>query len=83
MKVELKHCPNYDIPKRYWDGKPNENNLLVEVESLEDASRICSNWIEELGLGSGNWTGGKVFNGGKLVAEISYNGRKNELYKTF
>ena len=76
MYVELSHVPNVDIiPRGYWGDIPQENNLQREVKSLQEASQVCRDWIEELELGGGNWTGGKVFDNGKQIAEISYNGR--------
>ena len=80
MQVELKHCPNPDIrPSRYWEGVPKENNITADVSSLKEASDVCLGWIDELGLGSGNWTGGKVFSNGRLAAQVSYNGKVTEV----
>jgi hypothetical protein len=60
---------------------PNKNlngieNKLVKVEDLQDASSISCKYIEDNDLGSGNWSGGFVYNTeGIQVAYISYNGR--------
>lgn len=75
MEVILRHDPNPDIPG-YWsppveDGRPRS----VAVTSMEEASRVCREYIESNELGGGNWTGGDVINAGKKVARISYNGR--------
>jgi len=76
MQVTLSHAPNPDIGGGYWDGViPDTNNTVVEVEDLAHASRVCRGFIEEWGLGGGNWTGGQVSDGDEEVAKISYNGR--------
>lgn len=45
------------------------------VGSIEEASDVCCNFIDENDLGGGNWSGGNVFRDGEMVARISYNGR--------
>jgi len=77
FNLELRHCANPDISELggYWDHKPSENNIIVEVENLQAAREVCRSWIDRLGLGSGNWIGGKVFEAGKLIAQIAFNGR--------
>ena len=75
MKVKLKHCANIDINGGYYGKAPRENNIYVEVNNLEEASETCKNWIHKYGLGSGNWIGGQVYENGKQIARISYNGR--------
>jgi hypothetical protein len=47
------------------------------VADLEDASRVCCEYIANNDLGCGNWAGGKVRDAEtqEVVAEISYNGR--------
>ena len=78
LTVELAHAANPDIGSPwngYWDGEPGENDMVVAVASLADASAACRKFIDEHGLGSGNWTGGTVRKNGQVVARISYNGR--------
>lgn len=59
--------PLYATKSGYW--KP--------VDSLENASRACRDYIESYDLGGGNWIGGAVRDAGtkEEVAKISYNGR--------
>jgi hypothetical protein len=73
--VTLSHATNPDIPGGYWDGRPSEGRATVEAETMQSAARMCRDYIERNGLGAGNWTGGKVREGGKQVARVSYNGR--------
>ncbi|MCA1064796.1 hypothetical protein QTG56_24630 (plasmid) [Rossellomorea sp. AcN35-11] len=54
-------------------GVPNETR---KINSLEEASQACSEYINTYGLGGGNWSGGYVYDTKhKQVAYISYNGR--------
>lgn len=47
-----------------------------QVSSLQEASKVCREYIEKHDLGGSNWSGGKVFDKtGKQIAYISYNGR--------
>lgn len=54
---------------------PLSPSTTVEIESLEEASKVCLNYIYEYELGGGNWSGGQVYQSGKQVAYVSYNGR--------
>lgn len=47
----------------------------VEVKDFAEASEICRAYITHYKLGGGNWTGGEVRQGERIVARISYNGR--------
>lgn len=48
----------------------------VKVQSLNEASAACREYIERNHLGGGNWAGGLVTDEGDIaIAEISYNGR--------
>lgn len=54
-------------------GVPNGSKAVV---SLAEASKACRQYIDEHGLGGGQWTGGDVLTkDGALVARVSYNGR--------
>jgi hypothetical protein len=79
--VHLSHGPNPDLQysggysSGYWGDTPAEGAKNVEVSTLADASDVVLAYIGRNGLGGGNWTGGQVIKGGKVVARISYNGR--------
>lgn len=70
MKVLLASCgnPDYrqDPDKELWGC---DRNKWVNVDSIKEASEKCVAWIERNDLGAGNW------NGGRIIAHISYNGR--------
>lgn len=49
---------------------------VVGADSLEHASALARAYIDDNGLGSGSWTGGKVVDQtGATVARVAYNGR--------
>lgn len=47
----------------------------IKVKDYAEASKVCRAYIEQHELGAGNWSGGKVFEDGREIAEVSYNGR--------
>jgi hypothetical protein len=72
LTVELKAVGNPDHGQYGSMGIPTRR---VSVASLAEASATCRVFIENEDLGSGNWAGGRVFKGGKVIARVSYNGR--------
>lgn len=46
----------------------------VGIKSFKAASIICRDYIERNELGGGNWSGGQIYHGSELVAEVGYNG---------
>jgi hypothetical protein len=75
MKVRLAHASNPDIRGGYWGEKPTVKAHSVTVTTLDEASKVCRDFIEKYELGGGNWTGGQVEDNNKVVAQIAYNGR--------
>jgi len=73
--LKLSHASNPDIDGGYWPGSNRSPNTTVDVDSMANASLICRQYIEENGLGDGNWTGGQIFQEKEQVAQVSYNGR--------
>jgi hypothetical protein len=70
--VTLAAVPNRD----YENDTRRASKLHVPVSSYAEASRICSDFIQKHGLGSGNWMGGTITDArGKIVGKVSYNGR--------
>jgi len=76
MKVKLASCGN---PDHFQDpDQPMygcESNHYITVKTLEDASLECRKFIERNFLGGGNWTGGKVYENNKCIAQISCTGK--------
>lgn len=53
-----------------------EDNSTITVSSYNEAAEICLSYIKRNELGSGNWSGGEVYDDeGNLVALIAYNGK--------
>lgn len=71
FRVKLASAPNPDYDE-WFAPAPTR---YITVQSLKDASHKCREYISEFNLGSGNWTGGQVFQQRKQIARISYNGR--------
>lgn len=74
MYVSLSDAGNPDFgqdPSRSISGRRARR---VKVEGFSEASRICRDYIKENELGNGNWTGGKIEQDGKEIAQVSYNG---------
>lgn len=77
MKVELSSCGNID----HWQNPEesmmgSEPNRMETVESFQEASKVCSEFIDKNELGGGNWTGGNIYDENEtLIARVSYNGR--------
>lgn len=73
--VDLTNRGNPDFgqdPTRSMYGVPERT---TRVSSMREASLVCREYIDEHGLGGGNWTGGQIMENGKIVAYVSYNGR--------
>ena len=52
--------------------------VLKQVNSLEEASQACRDYIDKYNLGSSGFTGGIVLQDNKPVAVVSYNGRVSD-----
>ena len=53
-----------------WDSGDRQ----VRVKSLRAAAIICRDFIERNELPGGGWSGGQVYEGAQMVAEVSHNG---------
>ena len=83
MKMILDDGPNVDLMygqgngTGYWVNPHCPKQQEVEVADLPTAALAFRAWIDKHGLGSGNITPecGTVYDGGKAIARVSYNGR--------
>ena len=76
MEVMLASCGNPDHfqnPELPMYGC--EDDCKITVKSLDEASAACRSFIERNELGNGNWAGGDVYEGNKVINRIAYNGR--------
>jgi len=74
MRVTLSSVGNPDHGQYYGENVLSPT-LLVEVKDLSEASAVCRVYIVQHNLGAGNWTGGTIRQGRKIVGRVSYNGR--------
>jgi hypothetical protein len=76
MKIRLEAKPNPDYEgtgdRR---GYVNVKTKFIRCRNFKEASAICAQFCDDNNLGGGNWTGGQIFENGKQVAHVSYNGR--------
>lgn len=72
MKVLLKAVGNVDFNEPRNIGFPGR---WVDVKDLAEASKVCRTFLSENGLGCGNWAGGQIREGRKVLGRVSYNGR--------
>ena len=73
MQITMSSCGNPD-----FDEDPAQAlspTLIISVATFEEASAACRAYIEQYDLGGGNWSGGQLFEAGRQVARVSYNGR--------
>jgi hypothetical protein len=74
MRVILESKGNPDFGEN--PNKDMSPRQLVHVDTMEDASLLCQDYIAKHNLGGGNWTGGQVVDADRnVVGYISYNGR--------
>lgn len=73
--VTLCSVGNPDHGQSPFSSLPGVASRSSAEKTLIDASRTCRAYIDANNLGSGNWSGGDVFEDGVKVARISYNGR--------
>lgn len=77
--LTLEHMPNLWLRNGYHGAKPLGNNpKYVKVNSLENASKVFSEWVINNNLGTGNLTvfsGTLVNSDNILVARIAINGK--------
>ena len=71
--VKLSARQNPDFPRQY--DLPAKR--VVPVATFREAAEVCQRFIDDHGLGMGNWSGGEVRDvaTNKVVALVSYNGR--------
>jgi hypothetical protein len=75
FKVMLMSVGNPDHGQNPFLSLPGVRSKNVAVKTLKEASDVCRKFIDDNGLGGGNWSGGDVFKENVIVARVSYNGR--------
>lgn len=74
FEVELASVQNFDYSNPSARGF-DAASRWVKVPTLAAASRVVEDYILYNNLGSGNWNGGRIRKGKKIIARVSYNGR--------
>lgn len=74
-QIELSAEPNPDFSPGSHEATVNIPVKKVSVKSIDEARKRVIDFISENDLGSGNWTGGQIYQNGKPIAHISYNGK--------
>ena len=73
VEVGAEPNPDFDHGVASWISIPIRR---VPVSSYTEASLVSRNFINDHGLGGGNWTGGTIRDAsGKVIGHVSYNGR--------
>jgi len=73
MQVRLEAQSNPDFGPGTHQRMVRIKPYTVEVDSLEEASRVVEKFIEDNDLGGGNFNFGIVTDNGKEIAWVSYN----------
>jgi len=77
MIVELSSVGNPDHRQNpYAPLFGCEKDNEVRVQSFKQASEACRSFIDNNDLGSGNWSGGDIYDDERqsIIAYVSYNG---------
>lgn len=72
-QIVLTSCGNPDFGQN-----PNESmspTKIVAANSIEECQVAASKYVDDYDLGSGNYSGGQVYQDGDYVGRVSYNGR--------
>lgn len=71
--VFLRSCGNVDMGECIYEEIAPP--YFAHAESIERCAQCVRNYIEDYGLGSGQWCGGQVYEEGVgYIGKISYNG---------
>ena len=74
MTVTLSSVGNPDYGQ-YYGKNVLSPTLVIEVKNFAQASAISRAYIAKFDLGGGNWIGGMIREGKRVVAKVGYNGR--------
>lgn len=74
LQINLSAAVNPDDYQR-GSVRPAITEHLVPISSFLEARQVARKFIEDNDLGGGNWDGGQIYENGKQIAYVSYNGR--------
>lgn len=81
LEVAVGAGKNPDMPSDPVNH-PVISTKKVKVNSIEDAVKVCRKFIDEHNVGGGSWGaagGGWVYDSGKKIARVAYNGNVFDL----
>jgi hypothetical protein len=70
-RLKLSSCGNPD----FGQYAPLSPKVTLFCDSITECIDAAQEYRDKHQLGGGNWDGGEVFQGSKMVGRISYNGR--------
>lgn len=76
FSVILSSCGNVDYGQNPYEVYNGVVDRIYYADTIEELQKEVRRYIEDNGLGGGNYTGGEVKDkSGKIIGKISYNGR--------
>jgi len=77
VKLKAVTNPDYlsDLELMKTDWEKPLIDTSIKCETLQKCSEACRRFISVHDLGGGNWAGGEITVGDKVVGKVSYNGR--------
>ena len=74
--VNLITCGNIDCGQNPYEPMYGVPSYMFKCQTIEDGIQEVRRYSELFDIGSGNWTGGQVYNDNdNLIGQIHYNGR--------
>lgn len=74
-EVHLEAIPNRDFDQSYHEAQVRIPKIKKFAKTIDDAVKITKKFIQDNDLGGGNFLPAKLFENGKEIGFISYNGR--------
>ena len=74
--VKLSTCGNPDFNQNPYEPLYGVPSYMFKCQTIEECVQEVRRYIELFNIGSGNWTGGQVYDeNDNLIGRICYNGR--------
>ena len=74
--VKLSPCGNPDFNQNPYEPMFGAPSLTLQCQTIEECRKAVREYIEYYDIGSGNWTGGQVYDDNdNLIGQIYYNGK--------
>ena len=74
--VNLSTCGNIDYGQNPYEPMYGVPSYTLGCQTIDECRKEVRDYIEHYDIGSGNWTGGQVYDDrGNLIGQIYYNGK--------